>query len=98
MRRSLSVPRWNGPPAWAACCALGLLPLLLRAADPINPDQAALMVLSAGQKAYNEHNYQVASDRFREFLRANGGRKKRRRLNMGWDFRSWNCRRRTSRI
>lgn len=76
MRRSLSVPRWNGlGPSLAICCAICLIPSLLLAADPINPDQAALMVLSAGQRAYNEHNYQAASDRFREFLKQYAGRK-----------------------
>ena len=69
------------------CCAravaLVLWPLLpgpvvqhrASAADPINPDEAALMVLSSGQRAYNEHNYQAAADRFREFLRQYGGRR-----------------------
>ncbi len=76
MRRSLPGVCWvfTGPIAVAA------LPLLTFTGSPavaqqVNPDQAALMVLSSGQRAYNEHNYPAAADRFREFIRQFGGRK-----------------------
>ena len=44
------------------------------AAQP-TPDQQAAMLLSAGQKAYNDANYPFAADRFREFLTKFGGHK-----------------------
>ena len=76
MRWSLSEAcRARAWPSLSLLIALTAVQVPLRAADPINPDDAALMVLSSGQRAYNEHNYQAAADRFREFLRQYSGRR-----------------------
>jgi TolA-binding protein len=41
----------------------------------VTPEQQADMLLTAGQKAYNDKNYPFARDRFREFLQKFGGNK-----------------------
>lgn len=54
-------------------CALAgwlMLAAPCRAADM--PDQAAVQTLMAGRKAFNQGSYDVAADRFREFLRGFG--------------------------
>src|SRR5882757_3845849 len=38
-------------------------------AQQLPPDEAALLVLNAGRRAFNEQKYPVAADRFREFLK-----------------------------
>lgn len=38
-------------------------------AQQVSPDDAALLVLNAGRRAYNEKKFSFAADRFREFLR-----------------------------
>lgn len=44
-------------------------------AQPPTADQQAAMLLSAGQKAYNDANPQFAAEKFREFLQKFGGHK-----------------------
>jgi tetratricopeptide (TPR) repeat protein len=56
----------------ARSCFLWLVPLLTPApllAQQLSPDDAAMLVLNAGRRAFNEAKYPVAADRFREFLK-----------------------------
>ena len=41
----------------------------------VPPEQAAQMLLTAGRQAYNQKEYRVAADRFREFLAKHGNHK-----------------------
>jgi TolA-binding protein len=45
------------------------------AAEPLTDDDKAAMILAAGQRAYEEKNFPLAIDRFKEFLKAYGGHK-----------------------
>ena len=47
-----------------ALCAPGLV-----MAQTLTTDEAGVLVLNAGRRAYNEQNFPVAIDRFREFLK-----------------------------
>lgn len=49
--------------------------LAVAAAEPLTENDKAAMVLAAGQRAYQEKNFPVAIERFKEFLRAYGGHK-----------------------
>jgi TolA-binding protein len=59
----------------AACLAAP--PAICRAADGAPPqlsaEEAAVVKLNAGRRAFNEKNYDVAINVFREFLASNGG-------------------------
>ena len=61
--------------------ALGLMLLLSASlagplsAQQLTPDDKALMLLTSAQQAYNDRNYQFATDRFREFVAQYGGHK-----------------------
>jgi len=55
---------------------LGLgLAFAVAASAQVTPDQMAQMVLDSARKAYNEKNYPVAVQRFREFLAKFGNHK-----------------------
>jgi len=47
----------------------------LAAAEPLTDDDKAAMILAAGQRAYEEKNFPLAIDRFKEFLKTYGGHK-----------------------
>ncbi len=56
----------------AAAVVLGSLPIH---AQQLAPDDAALLVLNAGRRAFNEQKYPFAADKFREFLTASPNHK-----------------------
>ena len=68
--------RRYGRPARTTCAAGLALAACLAAAGPlaaqVSQDQAAAVLLNSARKAYNEHNYPFARDRFREFLQRFG--------------------------
>ncbi len=44
-------------------------------AEPLSPDDAAAQILNTARHAYNEQKFDVATERFREFLKSYGGNK-----------------------
>ncbi len=62
------------------CCGLFSLALVglpprPANAEPLSPEDAAAQVLNSARHAYNEQKYDVAAERFREFLKTYGGSK-----------------------
>jgi len=55
-------------PLVAGLAAFSLV-LSMAHAEPLNPDEASLLILNAGRRAFNEQQYPVATERFREFLK-----------------------------
>ena len=55
--------------ALAAGLVLTSWPTGLHAQVPLSPDEGAAVVLNAGRRAYNEKQFPVAAERFREFLK-----------------------------
>ena len=49
--------------------AAALSPVAIWAAQPIGPDDKALMTLNAARAAYNDKNYSFAAERYRQFLK-----------------------------
>ncbi|MEI6535704.1 MAG: tetratricopeptide repeat protein, partial [Verrucomicrobiaceae bacterium] len=65
--------RYGSRFSWITQVATGIMLALatdgVLHAQQLSPDEAAVLVLNAGQRAYNEQNFPVAADRFREFLK-----------------------------
>lgn len=52
-----------------------LHPASLWAQAPLKPEEQAALVINAGNKAFNEKQYNVAADRFREYIQKFGNQK-----------------------
>jgi tetratricopeptide (TPR) repeat protein len=53
----------------ASCILFVCLPLSALHGQQLPPDEATLLVLNSGRRAFNEQKYPFAADRFREFLK-----------------------------
>ena len=69
----MNFPHPSSRKLWLAPLAAGLVlgswPHALHAQAPLSPDEAAAVVLNAGRRAFNEAQFPVAAERFREFLK-----------------------------
>ena len=74
MRRTFS--RIGGMAAWSALAVvLGGLFTVVQAEQPQGAEDAAKAMLAAGRRAFNEGQYPVAAERFREFIKQYGSHK-----------------------
>jgi hypothetical protein len=78
----------------ATICVVLAIASYVSAQPPLKPEEQAALILNAGHRAYNEKQWNVAADRYREYMPISWVCKP---LAMAWDSRCWNSRRGTTR-